>query len=243
MRLSRFYQAGSYECQASLELTTDVSQHVARVLRMQVGQQIIIFNGVGVQAQAQIISLQKKQVIVKILELSAHNAESNLQINLAQGIAKPQYMDLAVQKAVELGVTSITPLLTEYSAVSMRKEHWEKKLQHWQSIIISACAQSGRATLPLLNDITSFADYLTTSAADLKLILMPDSKIGLPKQGSPSTISLIIGPEGGIAERELHLAQQHDFLPLNLGPRILRTETATIASLSILQYTYGDLNI
>lgn len=209
---------------------------------MQAGDSLILFNGEGLACNATIGQIEKKQVEVSLGEKLAGTTESPLCVHLGLGISKGERMDIAIQKAVELGVSEITPLFTRYSMVKLDAKRQAKRLEHWRGIIISACEQCGRNRLPVLHPIMQSQDWLQQNHAVLKLTLDPVAKQSLAQQPAPSgNISLYIGPEGGLSEDEIKLATQHDFQGVRLGPRILRTETAVIAALTAVQMQWGDL--
>jgi 16S rRNA (uracil1498-N3)-methyltransferase len=242
MRATRIYQPGHYQSGQIVELSPEAGQHVAIVLRMQPGEKLTLFCGDNREFEAVIETVKKKQVIVQIGSVQEKSRESSLIIHLAQALSKGERMELVMQKSVELGVSSITPLITEYCIVKLDKERMEKKLHQWQAIVIAACEQSGRNKIPVLHQPITLEHYVKTIQAPLKLILHPDCNATWRDYtiGS-SEVALIIGPEGGLSDDEVALSCQHAFSPLSLGPRILRTETAAITALSVLQAIGGDL--
>ncbi|WP_226905516.1 16S rRNA (uracil(1498)-N(3))-methyltransferase [Legionella antarctica] len=242
MREIRIYQPGEYHSGQLLELSPEAGQHVAVVLRMQPGEKLTLFCGDNQEFTTSIETVKKKQVIVRIDLVKEKSRESPLNIHLAQAVSKGDRMELVMQKSVELGVSSITPLITERCAVKLDKERWAKKLHQWQAIVIAACEQSGRNKVPTVHQPISLDNYLKTAKAKLKFILNPDcSSTWRDYSVGYCDIALIIGPEGGLTDDEINLACHHEFLPLSLGPRILRTETAAITALSVLQAVGGDL--
>lgn len=242
MKTVRIYQPGTYHTGQLLDLSTGASQHVGVVLRMQVGEQLTLFCGDNHEFEATIEAVKKKQVSVLVGAMKEKNRESPLSIHLAQAISKGERMDLVMQKAVELGVTSIRPIITERCVVKLDKERMEKRLHQWQSIVIAACEQSGRNTVPAVHQQVNLEEYLREIPGELKLILHPGSKKNWRDLIlDPSSIALLVGPEGGFSDQEVQLVSQYGFQPLSLGPRILRTETAAITALSVLQAVGGDL--
>ncbi|WP_298621853.1 16S rRNA (uracil(1498)-N(3))-methyltransferase [uncultured Legionella sp.] len=242
MREIRIYQPGHYESAQLLELSPEAGQHVAVVLRMQPGEKLILFCGDDREFEATIERVKKKQVIVLVGAVNVRSRESSLNIHLAQAISKGDRMEWVMQKSVELGVASITPVISERCVVKLDKERMEKKLHQWQNIVIAACEQCGRNMVPLVHPPVSFEHYVQSAQAELKLILHPDmSKTWRDYPLNQSDITLIIGPEGGLSNDEVELACKYGYLPLSLGPRILRTETAALTALSILQAVGGDL--
>ncbi|MCW8409148.1 16S rRNA (uracil(1498)-N(3))-methyltransferase [Legionella sp. PATHC035] len=242
MRAVRIYQSGNYHTGQHLELSPEASQHVGVVLRMQVGEKITLFSGDDREFDATIVAVKKKQVTVVIGSVNEVSRESPLAIHLAQAISKGERMEFVMQKAVELGVTSITPLITERCVVKLDKERMAKKLHQWQAIVIAACEQSGRNQVPAVNAPITLEHYVREVQVGLKLILHPgENKKWRDYMIGSAAIALLIGPEGGLSDHEVQLACQHGFQPLSLGPRILRTETAALTALSLLQAIGGDL--
>jgi 16S rRNA (uracil1498-N3)-methyltransferase len=243
MPISRIFQAKPLTPGGTLELDEQASHHLARVLRANSGDAVTIFNGEGGEYTAEINHIDKKKVTVILGAHHDRDAESPLKLTLAQGISRGEKMDYTIQKAVELGVTQIYPLLTERCNVKLDAERRQKRLQHWQSIAISACEQSGRNRVPEVMAPLTLSKWLAAIQADKCFVLAPTSahklqEISLKNNGS---VVLLIGPEGGLSDSEIAEAMQYHFLPLNLGPRILRTETAAVAALTALQCFFGDM--
>lgn len=242
MREVRIYQAGQYEPGDELLLSPEASQHVGLVLRMRPEEPLTLFCGDNREFSATIAQVKKKEVWVRIASVKTANRESPARIHLAQAISKGDRMEIVMQKAAELGVYAITPIFSEYCSVKLDQDRLQKKCQQWQSIVIAACEQSGRNTVPCVHAPLSFSAYLAQVNSEIKLLLHPYQakswrELGLDKQ----TISLLIGPEGGFSQDEVRQAGQAGFSALSLGPRILRTETAAITAMSLLQALAGDL--
>lgn len=226
----------------TLFLNDDAHHHLFTVLRCHEGEEIILFNGQGESWHARITQLIKKSGKMQLLEKLSDNPESSLPIHLAQAISKGDRMDFIMQKATELGVTSITPIISERCHIKLDQERWEKKTKHWQQIIIHACEQCGRNTLPILHPVIALSTWLTQEQSGLKLILSPKATQTLTKIPQPDQVTLLIGPEGGLSQQEIAWAcERFDFQAMRLGPRVLRTETAAVAALSVIQYEWGDL--
>ena len=242
--MTRIYQDAALAEGMIVKLDERASHHIAHVLRAQSGEHLIIFNGQGGEYQAKIGVISKKAVEVEILTFNPTERESHLNIYLAQGIAKGEKMDWIIQKAVELGVKKIIPVITERCNVRLTGDREEKRVQHWRAVSISACEQSGRNRLPEIYAPMTLAECLTNIKADHSFVLTPHATQKLPQQKLThhASIILLIGPEGGLSEQEITDAKSHHFLPLTLGPRVLRTETAGIAALAVLQYVYGDFD-
>jgi len=227
---------------ATITLPEDAARHLVQVLRMRLGDSFIAFNGQGGEYSASLSAISKREAQASIGTFNAADRESPLNITLAQCVSKGDRMDYTLQKAVELGVSAIVPLISSRTVVKLDAERWAKKIEHWQGVIISACEQSGRTRVPQLQAPQDLDDWLRSSANDsLKLVLAPGASKQL-RQLDPHSraITLLIGPEGGLSEAECTLAAQHEFVPLALGPRILRTETAGVAALAAIQAQWGD---
>ena len=241
MRTPRIYQNTSLAAGASITLDKTATHHLTRVLRMQTDQEIILFNGAGGEYLAT-LSLHGKDASANITHFVERTTESHLNITLMQGISKGDRMDICIQKAVELGVKKIIPVICQRTVVNIKGERSDKKQQHWQGIIVNACEQSGRTEIPLLAHAIKLKDLLAVATLGLKLTLNPDAAAALPNISRTETqISLLIGPEGGLDAHEVALAMQYGFQAVRMGPRILRTETAAIAAIAALQTICGDM--
>lgn len=238
----RIYQPCPIELGATIELDERGSHYLIRVLRVQMNEQVSLFNGLGGEFTCTVVAVGKKRIKLKVLTAVAREVESPIHLTLAQGLARGEKMDYIVQKAVELGVVTVIPLITTRSTVKLTRERAEKKVNHWQQIAISACEQSGRNVIPQIEPITDYDDWIKHAQADYKWVLDPHAKATLRvNDQKKSNMILLIGPEGGLTTDEVRMAEQNGFKTLTLGPRILRTETAPIAALAILQALFGDL--
>lgn len=208
---------------------------------MKAGAELSLFNGQGLELIAQLEQVEKRQATVKLQQPIETNNESPLDILLMQGISRGERMDYAIQKAVELGVKRIMPVITERCNVQLSGDRAEKRLNHWQGVVISACEQSGRSFLPELLPITSLDTALVEVNDDCKLVLDPEAVQGFSSVQKASRITLLIGPEGGLSDTEVQRAMDGGFTGITLGPRILRTETASAAALAMVQARWGDL--
>ena len=228
-----------------LELDDERLRYAGRVLRLRVGDELTLFNGMGGEYAAVITEVTRRNIVVSVGAHRERDVESPLQINLVQGVSRGERMDLVVQKATELGVQRITPVLTERSVVRLGGDKSEKRRDHWAKVAQSACEQCGRNVVPMIDEPQSLEHWLDGSgASDLqRAVLRPGAEHTLAGLGSAAKKrwQLLIGPEGGLATGELERAIESGFLPCALGPRVLRTETAAIAALVILQERYGDL--
>jgi len=242
MRIPRIYQPGEYSAGQSLSLDSEPANHVARVLRMSQDDKLIVFNGLGGQYPATIEAISKKNVSLVLGEHQNIESESPLSIHLGQGISRGDKMDFSIQKAVELGVTEITPLFTERCGVKLSGDRLDKKWVQWQKIVQSACEQCGRNTIPTVHPPIALDLWLTQPSTELKINLHPRATDTIKTLPTPTDgIRLIIGPEGGLSEAEIARTVEHQFSEITLGPRILRTETAGLTVISALQLQFGDL--
>jgi 16S rRNA (uracil1498-N3)-methyltransferase len=216
--------------------------HLVVVLRRVRDDAVTLFNGRGGEYGVTIESLAKKTVTVRVREFRKVERESPLDITLAQAVSKGERMDYTIQKAVELGVTAIQPLVTDHVVVRLSAERWERKLEHWQSIAVGACEQSGRTRVPKIMPVLDLRDWLNALPANaLKLVLSPGVTPAGKVKRSDEPVVLLVGPEGGLSDMEQKLSDLSGFTALALGPRILRTETAGVAALVMIQSMWGDI--
>ena len=243
MRTIRIHVAQPLAVAAELVLPAQAGVHVSRVLRLAAGDPVTLFNGDGSDYPATIQAVGKREVVVRVDARQTLANESPLPLTLAQGVARGEKMDLIVQKATELGVVRIVPLLTERSEVKLDPARSEKRLAHWRAVAASACEQSGRARLPEITPALALAAWLDGLADDgsLRLALLPEATRSSRELrfAAPGGV-LVVGPEGGLGERDISLLTLAGFDGLRLGPRILRTETAGLAALAALQALHGD---
>ncbi|BDM65762.1 ribosomal RNA small subunit methyltransferase E [Shewanella sp. NFH-SH190041] len=242
MRVPRIYQPSPLATQQTLALDDDGAAHIGRVLRMGEGEQICLFNGDGNDYLAEITSAGKKSVTVTLLSCQANPSESPLNLHLGQVISRGDRMDFTIQKSVELGVNTITPLFSERCGVKLNGERLEKKIQQWQKIAISACEQCGRSVVPQIRPAMDLQDWCAEPSAALKLNLHPRAAFGINGLGQEhKRIRLLIGPEGGLSANEIAMTENYHFTDVLLGPRVLRTETASLTAITALQLHLGDL--
>ena len=241
MRIPRIFSAQKLQINASIALEPGPSQHLSRVLRMKPGDSIILFDGTGGQYPAIISALGRKCVVAITADLDPVERESGLCLHLGIAISRGERMDWVVQKATELGVSAITPLRSERTEVRLSGERAEKKLRHWQQIATSACEQCGRNRLPNIQPAQNLAQWVSGVEADTRLLLHHRASSAHTDATSPSSIALLVGPEGGLSPDEITAAEQAQFSSLQLGPRVLRTETAPLAAIAILQARWGDM--
>lgn len=240
MRLSRIFTQQPLDTD-SIDLEPEPSRHLARALRLREGDSLILFNGQGGEYAATILSIDKKSVRVSIDAHQETQTESHLSINLGVALSRGERFDWVIQKATELGVHAIYPLFTEHTGVKLSEERTQKKQRHWQQIAISACEQCGRNQIPAIALPQPVNGWLKSTSSDLKLVMHTAVETALPNPKTPDSIDLLVGPEGGFSENEVAAAVAHGFHALQLGPRVLRTETAPVAALAVLQAQWGDL--
>lgn len=226
--------------EVSVELDTQASIHLIKVLRMNTGDALRVFNGNGNEYNAVIDSAGKKQAVIRVIEISGTDPDTTLSLHLGQVISKGDRMDFTIQKATELGITDITPLWSERCDVKLKGERLEKKLEHWRKVAISACEQCGRNRIPVVHAPVSFSEWAEQTNASRKFILHTRNQKPLSEGNQPDSIALLVGPEGGFTDDEVDHCIRQDFTGLTLGPRILRTETAALAALSVFQFQWGD---
>lgn len=240
--MTRIFQPYTLSQNSLIELNNDAFNHLIRVLRMKVGEEITLFDGSNHILPATIHEINKKSVKVTTKDLILDDRESPLNIHLGQVISRGEKMEFTIQKSVELGVASITPLLSERCGVKLDEERLEKKVQQWQKIVISACEQCGRNIIPKINPVVKLENWCANLTDGLKLNLHPKAKQGINQLACEhNTLNLLIGPEGGLSDDEINLTHQYHFTDLLLGPRILRTETAALTAITALQVRFGDL--
>jgi 16S rRNA (uracil1498-N3)-methyltransferase len=243
MRLTRVYVDSDLGVGQRLTVEGSAGNHIVRVLRLRVGDLLTVFNGRGGEWGGKIDEMRRDTVQVSVLEHRDQERESPFQLTLAQGISRGERMDWVVQKATELGVTRIAPVFTERSVVQLDEKQAARKVQHWRGIAVAACEQSGRNHVPEIADPVSLYDLLEKRAAgDTALLLSPGAPLRIGDVASAAGgATVLIGPEGGLAQAEQETALRRGFTPVRLGPRVLRTETAAVCALTLLQQKFGDL--
>ncbi|PTO62423.1 16S rRNA (uracil(1498)-N(3))-methyltransferase [Vibrio splendidus] len=242
MRIPRIHHPERIHQLGSLALGEDAAGHVGRVLRMKEGQDVLLFDGSGAEFPATIAEVSKKSVTVNVTERIERSSESPLDLHLGQVISRGDKMEFTIQKSVELGVNTITPLISERCGVKLDTKRFEKKLAQWQKIAIAACEQSGRNTVPVIRPIMQLEEWCSEPSEALKLNLHPRAKYSINTLPEPiSKVRLLIGPEGGLSAEEIGMTEQYKFEETLLGPRVLRTETAALTAITALQVRFGDL--
>jgi len=242
MRLSRVHVEVPVGGRVQVDLHGAAANHVARVLRLRAGDPLILFDDAGGEYTATVVSLARHMVRVNVGEYLTTDRESPLHVTLAQGISRGERMDVVVQKATELGVKRIVPVLTERAVVRLNEAQAANRLRHWRAISVAACEQCGRNRLPEITPPMSLQAFLVSALPDgLRLLLQPDGGLRARDLPTSTAATLLIGPEGGLSDAERTAALAAQFRGLSLGPRILRTETAALAALAVIQQRLGDL--
>jgi 16S rRNA (uracil1498-N3)-methyltransferase len=244
MRLTRVYVERPVTPGKPFVLEGSAANHITRVLRLRSGDALIVFDGTGGEFGARVEEFRKESVLVAVEEHRALDRESPLPLTLVQGISRGERMDWIIQKATELGASRIVPVFTKRSVVRLDERQAERKLQHWRAIAIAACEQCGRNRIPDLPAPVDFFDLLATASTPghTRLLLSPTGDLRIDDlKDVGEGVSVLIGPEGGLEDVEQEVAINAGFKPVRMGPRILRTETAAIAALTIIQRYFGDL--
>jgi 16S rRNA (uracil1498-N3)-methyltransferase len=244
MRVPRIYVPQTLRPGREVELPVQAGEHLARVLRLDRGHPLRLFDGSGDEYEAELASLAKRSVTARVLETAtAEDRESPLRITLAQGIARGEKMDWILQKATELGVARVVPVVTDRTEVKLDAERSERRLAHWEAVVASACEQCGRRRLPEVAEPVKLADWAASlgEGEGLRLALDPAGNRALRDLPASTLTTLVVGPEGGLSDHDLATLRAAGFEGLRLGPRILRTETAGLAVLAAMQAILGDL--
>ena len=244
----RFYNPDNLKISATVKLSDNAAAHATRVLRLEVSDEIVLFNGDGNDYTCAITSIKKSEVLAIVKSVVKITNESPLNITLLQGISSGDRMDYTIQKAVELGITAIVPIITTRSVVKLSNERAEKRLAHWQGIVHAACEQSGRAFVPQVAQPSTFSQWLASSTINgegktppTRILLNPIGAQRLTELEKPSSnIELLIGAEGGLSQSEIDTALSQGFQSVVLGARILRTETAALTAIAAMQTLWGD---
>lgn len=236
----RIYTPETLMLNHKIDLDTQASIHLIKVLRLKEGDEIRLFNGDGCEYLAHVTSASKKNAQVEVCEVLSEDPKVSFPLHLGQVVSKGDRMDFTIQKATELGIIDITPLWSERCDVRLKGERLEKKMEHWQKVAISACEQSGRNKVPTIHPAMNYNDWASSVESEVKLVLHTRDQKPLSDIERPTSVALLVGPEGGLTDDEVSLCVQQDFTGLTLGPRILRTETASLAALSLFQYLWGD---
>lgn len=241
-RVPRVHVEAPLNAGVTLELAEAAAHHVLRVLRLRQGEPVIVFNGSGGEWRGEMVAAHRERVALRVSEWSDVERESPLAVTLVQGVSSGDRMDFTVQKAVELGVAAIQPLLTERSVVRLGRERGEARRAHWQRVAIAACEQCGRNRVPEIRDVLPIANYCASGLDPTpRIVLSPAGQRGLRETvPQPGPLTLAIGPESGFSAQEVLQLGRAGFQPVRLGPRVLRTETAALAALAALNALRGD---
>ncbi len=240
-RFFRFFVSEPLEEGKELWLQGERFHYISNVLRFKKGDELTIFNGKGGEFVSEIVEILKGKILVRLKCYLAKDVESPLKIHLGQIVSKKEHMDYTIQKATELGVITFTPLFGDRSEVKLSSDRLNTRLERWRKIIIHACEQSGRNYLMDLRTPMSFKEYVSVTFSTPLLFLEPKASNKISNLPGTRELSLVIGPEGGFSEQELIILNEYGALGVNLGPRILRTETAGLVGISILQSIWGDI--
>ena len=243
---ARFFVPEKLASGADVRLPADTAHHAARTLRLQVGDPIVLFDGLGGEYQATICRIDRNNVVAKTGPFEQRDVECPIHLMLGQGMSSGERMDFTIQKAVELGISGVQPLATARSVIKLNPERAERKTLHWRKLAIAACEQSGRNRPPDVESPSQLSDWLGAMSrepqpGELRLLLSPRAQLRIGDlPGSVESVVLLAGPEGGLTEDEVGLAQRRGFRPVRIGPRVLRTETAALAALSAILLRWGD---
>ncbi|WP_410013573.1 16S rRNA (uracil(1498)-N(3))-methyltransferase [Sodalis sp. C49] len=242
MRIPRIYHPGPLPAKGTVALDEDAAHHLTRVLRMSEGQLLHLFDGSNHIFEAEIAAAGKKNVTATIIASRPANFESPLQLHLGQVMSRGEKMEFTIQKSIELGVNVITPLFSERCGVKLDDDRMAKKIQQWRKIAIGACEQCGRNSLPLIREAMDLEAWCAERDEGLKLNLHPRAAHSINTLPLPvDKVRLLIGPEGGLSPEEIAMTSRHGFTEIQLGPRVLRTETTALTVITALQVRFGDL--
>ncbi len=242
MRKTRVFIDAPLTLGSVIELNRRNHHHIANVLRHKIGTRLVFFNGGGGEFEGTLTHVSHTVSRATIDKFSDLRRESPLHTTLLQGISRSDRMDYALQKTVELGVSEIQPVIMTNSSLSKNRAHFHKKHGHWERVVTAACEQSGRTNVPEVFTPLPIEECLEKYRDRLGLVLLPEGKRSLAKlKPSGRHITVLVGPEGGLSEQEIELSDRYDFVPVGLGPRVLRTETAATAALTAIQILWGDM--
>ena len=242
MRRSRIYTPRTLTSQDIVEVGGSAGHYLTRVLRLSVGDIVTLFNGDGLDHTAEICGITRQNVMLKLKAVETIGSESRLKITLVQAISRGERMDYCVQKATELGVSAIQPVMSRRVEVRLDNERQAKRVAHWQGVVISACEQNGRAVVPVVKMPLSLEQWIDSSDGTPRLVLDPDATQKLSAlEFSGEAVSILVGPEGGFTDQEIALVIAKGAMAVSLGPRVLRTETAGPVAIALLQVAAGYL--
>lgn len=241
MRIPRVHISQTVRAATTITLCSEVSHYLCNVLRLRAGRELVVFDGRGGEYSARLLEADRKRARVEVLAAHPDRGISPLNLELAVAVSRGERFDWVIQKATELGVNRIRPIWSARVEVKLPAARLERKLSHWQRVAVSACEQSGRTRLPELTAPCPLRDYLDSPAGEERLLLHPGEGKGLDAVTAGTVVSLLIGPEGGWEDAEVDAALDAGFRLWQLGPRILRAETAPVAALAVLQHRFGDI--
>lgn len=240
MRLSRVYTEQNLQCDTTVTLEDTQAHYLGKVLRLKAGDQISLFNGDSGEFLGEIELVEKKAIHIKLSDQVDNKSDPVFPIHIGIGISRGERMDYMIQKATEVGVSSITPLFTERCEVKLKGDRANNRLAHWTKIAIAACEQSGRCTPPVIEEPEALTTWLQKPRFDACFVLDHRGSNGFDAALNPQSACFLIGPEGGLSDEEVATASFVSFTPLCIGPRVLRTETAPLVAISIAQHLWGD---
>lgn len=236
----RFFFDGSLSPGTEVDLPERAARH-CKVLRLARGEAVVLFNGEGGEYAAELTGNSRDRVSARLLSKRLIERESPLAVELAQCVPSGDRMDIAVQKATELGVQRIVPIASSRSIVKLSGSRAELRIARWRNVAISACEQCGRNRVPEIASISDLQAFVSEARGEAqRLLLAPEAARELKSLAPPSSVTLLVGPEGGLAPEERHAAERNGFLPVRFGPRVLRTETAPLAAIAAMQALWGD---
>jgi 16S rRNA (uracil1498-N3)-methyltransferase len=242
VRIPRLYVDQPLESGADCALGQRAHDHAVKVLRLRAGDALCLFNGQGGEFAAVLARGVDGALRAQVGEFTPDRRESPLAVRLVQGISRGERMDYTLQKAVELGVADIVPVVTEHTVLRLEGERAQRRLAHWRGVVVAACEQSGRTRVPPVAEPRTLAEELAAAPAQPGLLLDPSASLALAQSGPyAGHVSVLIGPEGGLSDRERQAAQAAGYRPVRMGPRVLRTETAAVVALALLQGLAGDI--
>ena len=240
MRLTRLFLEQPLAVGADVDLDERAHRHAVQVLRLRPGAELVLFNGSGGEYRATLTEASRRRSRVTLTAFEDRDTRPSLHVTLVQGVSKGGRMDFSLQKATELGVSQVTPVVTKRSRIPGEPRRLDNRHEHWRGVIISACEQCGRNDLPALNLVTTLEHWLTDRPEGHALVLDPQAGGSLADRPPEGPVQLLIGPEGGLEDTELAAARHRGIHAVRLGPRILRTETAGVAALAVIQALWGD---
>lgn len=240
LRVPRFFAEMKLSLETEIELPERAARHCA-VLRLRRGDEVVVFNGEGGEFSAELTRVSRDEVRARLISRQDVERESPLAITLAQCLSSADRMDITLQKSTELGVSRIVPLASQRSIVKLSSERAGKRVAHWRNVLVAACEQCGRNRVPKVDAIADLADFLGVPGGEgVRVLLAPDASRDLKSLEPSNTVTLLVGPEGGLAPEERRQAEASGFVPIRFGPRVLRTETAPLAAIAAMQVLWGD---